>query len=164
MTTPTDPEESVSTPAGIPSAIESHMGYWLRFVSNHVSQAFQRKVEAHGVTVAEWVLLRMLWAPKQLKPSVLAEQMGLTRGAISKLTERLVVKGLVATEADLADRRSQTLRLTDKGTALVPQLAALADQNDAAVFSCLSTAEQEALLGILKKLVQHHQLKQIPTD
>ncbi|MEI9903207.1 MAG: hypothetical protein WDN06_03970 [Asticcacaulis sp.] len=44
-----------------PSHLEAHLGYWMRFVSNHVSQAFARKVEAHGVTVAEWVVLRELF-------------------------------------------------------------------------------------------------------
>ena len=35
------------------SPLESHLGYWLRVVSNHVSHGFKSKVEAHGVTVAE---------------------------------------------------------------------------------------------------------------
>ena len=35
-----------------PSHLTSHLGYWLRHVSNHVSQAFARKVEQQGVTVA----------------------------------------------------------------------------------------------------------------
>ena len=42
------------------SDLTAHLGYWLRYVSNHVSHAFARKVEARGVTVAEWVLLRQL--------------------------------------------------------------------------------------------------------
>ena len=40
------------------STLEDHAGYWLRFVSNHVSHAFMQKVEAKGVTVAEWARLR----------------------------------------------------------------------------------------------------------
>jgi hypothetical protein len=35
------------------SELEKHVGYWLRFVSNHVSYAFMQKVEATGVTIAE---------------------------------------------------------------------------------------------------------------
>ncbi|MEG2964613.1 MAG: MarR family transcriptional regulator, partial [Janthinobacterium sp.] len=40
------------------SELEAHLGYWLRFVSNHVSHSFQKKAEANGVTVSEWVVLR----------------------------------------------------------------------------------------------------------
>ncbi len=50
------------------SDLTAHLGYWLRYVSNHVSQAFARKVEAHGVTVAEWVLMRQLLDGEALAP------------------------------------------------------------------------------------------------
>ncbi len=55
------------------SDLTSHLGYWLRYVSNHVSQALARKVESHGVTVAEWVLMRQLLDVEALAPSRLAE-------------------------------------------------------------------------------------------
>ena len=41
-----------------PSALDAHLGYWLRFVSNHVSLGFSQKLAAREVTLAEWVLLR----------------------------------------------------------------------------------------------------------
>ena len=66
------------------SALESHLGYWLRYVSNQVSHAFAPKVQARGVTVAEWVVLRERY-DKEVRPSALAERLGMTRGAISKL-------------------------------------------------------------------------------
>ena len=78
------------------SLLTSHMGYWLRYVSNHVSHAFARKLEGHDVTVAEWVVLRELFDGENIAPSRLAEKLGLTRGAISKLADRLIDKGLVA--------------------------------------------------------------------
>ncbi len=43
------------------SALEAHLGYWMRFVSNHVLHAFRLKVESHGVTMAEWVVMRALF-------------------------------------------------------------------------------------------------------
>src|SRR5271154_2285075 len=99
-----------STPPA--SDLTSHLGYWLRQVSNHVSQAFARKVEAHGVTVAEWVLMRQLLDEDALAPSLLAERMSMTRGAISKLADRLIAKSLLMRAADPRDGRAQTLALT----------------------------------------------------
>ena len=64
------------------SDLETHLGYWLRYVSNHVSQAFARKVEARGVTVAEWVVLRELYDADDALPARIAERIGMTRGAI----------------------------------------------------------------------------------
>ena len=53
----------------MPSAPEAHLAYWLRFVSNHVSQAFGQKLQARDVTVAEWVLLRSLFDQPSIAPS-----------------------------------------------------------------------------------------------
>ena len=87
------------------SSLDAHAGYWLRWVSNHVSHAFKLKVEAHGVTVAEWVVLRQLFDAGETHPSQLAENLGMTRGAISKLVDRLVAKGHVVRTAGEDDRR-----------------------------------------------------------
>jgi hypothetical protein len=45
----------------------------------------------------------------------------------------------------------------------VPQLAALADANDAHFFGHLPFTERQALTQAIQALVQHHQLKDIPT-
>src|ERR1700744_455048 len=120
------------------SDLEDHLGYWLRYVSNQVSHGFARKVLARDVTVAEWVMLRVLYEEDAMAPSALAERMGMTRGAISKLTGRLVAKALVTRSADREDRRYQALALTATGRALVPELSALADANDAEFFDHLT--------------------------
>ncbi len=144
------------------SDLTAHLGYWLRYVSNYVSQAFARKVEAHGVTVAEWVLLRQLFDEEALAPRHLAERMGMTRGAISKLAERLIAKSLLARTADPQDGRAQTLALTPKGRTLVPALAALADANDAEFFDQLASQDRAALFRILREIVETHGLKSLP--
>jgi DNA-binding MarR family transcriptional regulator len=144
------------------SALESHLGYWLRFVSNHVSHAFRLKVEAHGVTVAEWVVLRVLFESGEIHPSAVAERIGMTRGAISKLVDRLAAKRLVACGTGKEDRRYQVVRLSAAGRDLVPVLAGLADANDCDFFGCLSAPERAELFALLKKLVQTQGLKSIP--
>jgi DNA-binding MarR family transcriptional regulator len=152
-------------PANRPTSdLTAHLGYWLRYVSNHVSQGFARKVEAHGVTVAEWVLLRQLLDEEALAPSRLAERMGMTRGAITKLADRLVAKSLLVRAANPEDGRAQTLALTPAGRALVPGLAALADANDAEFFDHMAPGDRAALLRILQGIVEQRGLKSIPVD
>ncbi len=146
------------------SDLSAHLGYWLRFVSNHVSQAFARKVEAHGVTVAEWVLMRQLLDVEALAPSRLADRMGMTRGAVSKLADRLIAKSLLVRAADPQDGRAQTLALTRAGRAMVPKLAALADANDAEFFDSLAPEDRAALLRILREIVEKRGLKTVPVD
>lgn len=146
------------------SDLTSHLGYWLRYVSNHVSQAFARKAETHGVTVAEWVLMRQLLEGQAVAPSRLAERMGMTRGAISKLADRLIAKSMLVRVADREDGRAQTLSLTPAGRALVPELAALADVNDAEFFDHLAPDDRAALRRILREIVEKRGLKSMPVD
>ena len=146
------------------SDLTDHLGYWLRFVSNHVSQAFARKVEARGVTVAEWVLMRQLLDVDALAPSRLAERMGMTRGTVSKLAERLIAKSLVSRAPDPGDGRAQILSLTPAGRRLTPELAVLADRNDAEFFGGLSLEDRAALERVLRSIVDRRGLKALPVD
>lgn len=146
------------------SDLESHIGYLLRFVSNHVSYAFKLKVESHGVTVAEWVVLRTLFDRENVHPSDLAASIGLTRGAVSKLVDRLVVKRLIECRAGKPDRRFQVVRLTAQGRKLVPVLAALADDNDREFFGDLGEAQQSELVRVLKEVCRRRELKGVPAE
>lgn len=146
------------------SDLKAHLGFWLRFVSNHVSHAFARKLQASGVTVAEWVVLREMFDDEEISPGVVAERIGMTRGGVSKLVDRLVGKQLITRTDRADDRRFQSIALTAAGRRLVPQLAALADQNDEEFFGPLSSKERAALLASMKKLVQVHGLETLPTE
>ncbi|MEJ0042348.1 MAG: MarR family winged helix-turn-helix transcriptional regulator [Rhizomicrobium sp.] len=146
------------------SLLETHLGYWLRMVSNHVSHAFSRKVAAADVTVAEWVVLRTLYPADGATPSRVADELKMTRGAISKLVDRLVAKDLVSRTVSKGDRRWQDVALTPKGRALVPRLAALADDNDAEFFGALSPQERATLERILRKIVRQREIESVPVD
>jgi len=145
-----------------PAGLHDHLGFWLRLVSNHVSAAFARRLDGQGVTVAEWVMLRELYGAAPLPPSRLADRMGMTRGAISKLAERLLDKGLLARTADPEDGRAHTLALTEAGRLLVPDLARLADQNEAEFFAILTAEEKAAIEAALRRVVADRGLTGAP--
>jgi DNA-binding MarR family transcriptional regulator len=147
------------------SQLKKHLGFWMRLVSNHVSHAFARKLEASSVTVAEWVVLREMYGGAgRTAPSVVAELTGLTRGAVSKLISRLLEKRLVTRRESSSDRRYQDIELTKAAIALVPTLAKLADENDKEFFGVISAAERETLRAILQRVVTLHKLTTTPID
>ncbi|MDO9337095.1 MAG: MarR family transcriptional regulator [Caulobacter sp.] len=147
-----------------PAGLDSHLGFWLRYVSNHVSQAFARKLEGEGVTVAEWVVIRELFETEALAPSRLAGRMGMTRGAISKLSDRLVNKALVLRRDDPRDGRARSLALTPAARTLVSRLAALADLNESEFFGDLADEDRRTLERILRQIVERRGLKTLPVD
>lgn len=144
------------------SALDAHLGFWLRFVSNHVSARFAALVDAEGASVTEWVALRTLFEKTQTTHAELIEALGMTKGAASKVVTRLEEKGLARRELAEGSAREQVLLLTPQGRALVPRLAALADQNEEHFFAHLSARERQALLKALRALAAHHQLKEFP--
>ena len=134
-------------------------------VSNNVSLSFSRKLESSGVTVAEWVVLREMYAEdSKTSPGCIAQLTGLTRGAITKLVDRLLQKNLVSRSPSTEDRRFQEIQLTSSAKNLVPKLAALADENDAEFFSVLSASERKLLLGLLQKVASKNRFQNTPIE
>lgn len=145
------------------SELKKHIGFWMRIVSNNVSHSFAKRLEASNVTVAEWVVLREMHESNDvIAPSTIAELTGLTRGAISKLVDKLIEKKLVTRKEATDDRRYQEIELTAKGIDLIPHLASLADQNDDAFFSVLTKTEQKELKDLLIKVTQKNGLNKFP--
>jgi DNA-binding MarR family transcriptional regulator len=137
----------------------------MRLVSNQVSHTFARKLDASGVTVAEWVVLReMSEGAGTTSPSAVSNLTGLTRGAVSKLIDRLFRKGLVARRESSHDRRYQDIELTPAAVALVPKLAKLADENDEAFFGVISAVERRALREMLIRIADLHHFSQPPIE
>ncbi len=145
------------------SPLDAHLGFWLRYVSNHVSARFAERLDAEGVSVSDWVALRTLWdAPGNSTHDELIQALGMTKGAASKIVSRLEEKGLAQRLPAEAGGREQRVALTPAGRRLLPRLAALADANDAQGFAALSATEQATLLRLMRKLVQAHGLRQLP--
>lgn len=145
------------------SDLEVHLGYWLRFASNHVSNAFRDRIAPFDITVAEWVALRSLRTCAPCTLGALAAQIGIDAGATSRLVDRLLRKHL-ASRVTGTDRRAVQLDLTSAGREMVSHVAAEADHNDAAFFDPLPAADRDHLLRILKSFVAIHHLTEKPTS
>lgn len=145
------------------SDLENHLGFWLRFVSNHVSFSFRDRIAELGVTVAEWVALRSLYNHAPCTLGELSEKVGIDLGATSRLVERLIKKKLASRKSSKEDRRYVTLDLSAAGKKLIPKIAHEADLNDAAFFDCLTKTDKDHILRIMQFLVKTHKLKEKPT-
>lgn len=145
------------------SHLEDHLGYWLRYVSNQVSLSFRQRLDEEGIAVAEWIVLRLLYENDDF-PAGLAEKIGISRGAMTKVINRLFEKKLVKRTEFQKDRRFQKIAITQHGRALVPKLAQIADDNEAFYFSHLSSKEQKAMINLLKQTVEFHNFINKPLD
>jgi DNA-binding MarR family transcriptional regulator len=90
--------------------------------------------------------------------------MGMTKGAITKLADRLIGKSLMIKTGSKVDGRSHTLRLSKNGESLVPRLADKADQNEAECFSHLSERDRAVLEKFIRESVKRFGLNSIPIN
>jgi DNA-binding MarR family transcriptional regulator len=146
------------------SPLETHLGYWLRRVSNRVSAEFARALQSRGVSVAEWVALSEIGQRAETRPAELADALGMTRGAISKVLDKLEARDWIARRELAEDHRVQLLSLTRQGRRALPQLAEIADRNDARFFDCLDAGERVELRRLLAKLSEFHHIHDIPVE
>jgi DNA-binding MarR family transcriptional regulator len=153
-----------SSPIRRPSALELHLGYWLRLVSNRVSGSFARLLLERHLSVAEWVALNQIDRGTDLTPADLADAMGMTRGAISKVLDKLGAKQWIARRSSAQDNRVQLLSPTRSGRRVLPELATIADENDARFFGVLDADEQIMLRKLLQKLADVHRMNNLPVD
>lgn len=156
--------ETITNEAQHIPGLESHLGYWLRRVSNAVSGTFVRALQEKQTSVAEWVLLCELHKRGKAAPGELADLLGLTRGAVSKIIDKLEAKDWVQTYAKEGDNRYRLLSLSRAGRRSLPILAEIADQNDSAYFDCLSAKEKAVLRKLLIKLAEHNRIHNVPTE
>jgi DNA-binding MarR family transcriptional regulator len=146
------------------SDLELHLGPWLRRVSNHVSGAFARALQTRHTSIAEWVVLCHVQERPGITQGELAEALNLTRGAVSKVIDKLETKNWIARSTKPGDSRVQLLSLTRRGSCILPQLAEIADQNDREFFGGLEADEGATLRRLLGKLAELHQIRDVPSE
>lgn len=148
-----------------PGRLDAHVGYWLRRVSNQFSLSLTRALEDKGVSLVEWLALRELY-DRDLTPSELAERLGMTRGAVSKLAGKLANSLMIVEQATAGGlgRRTQVLSLTDGGRAVVRVFAGFLDDADEEFFGHLEPETRALVLAIMRDIVHRRGLRTAPMD
>ena len=138
-----------------PASREGHLGSYLWFLYNQMSHSLARKLEPGRVNVAEWMVLRELYDVGEASPSKLARRLGMPRGTVSRIANRLQAKALLWRKSSLHEAHSHTLILTTSGRHLVPKLNLLSGQIDIEFFGHLLPQDQETVERILRQIVAH---------
>ncbi|MFT4041087.1 MAG: MarR family transcriptional regulator [Thermomicrobiales bacterium] len=142
------------TPAIVPSGLADHTGYWLNRLRGLVHSRFEALLAEHGVTVAQWSVLITVYRGDADTPLEIARWIDLDPGALTRLLDRMEDKGLILRQPVDGDRRRIRIALSPRANALAPQLAALADANDAAFFGALPREEQAVFRHLLGELLR----------
>ncbi|WP_161789903.1 MarR family transcriptional regulator [Streptacidiphilus neutrinimicus] len=125
-------------------------------VRTHLDAALAEVFAGFDLTPADFqalVTLRRIGSPYRMGQARLMDALGLTSGTVSVRLARLEQRGVVVREPDPADKRSSTVRLTDKGLELFDRIAPLHLTSEDRLLSALTPDEQTQLANLLRKLL-----------
>ncbi len=149
--------------AGLSRGDHLSLRLWLRLLSCSTeieAQIRQRLRREFGITLARFDYLAQLHRhPEGLRMNTLSRHLMVTGGNVTGLTDELEKEGFVTREADLADRRSWRVALTEQGRKAFEDMAAVHESWVVELLAGLPRTDQKQLHELLGRL----RLKADPT-
>jgi len=108
-----------------------------------------------GITVDQWVILKIIEERKQISQVELAQVSQKDTASITRILDLLQKKGLIQRIDDEYDRRKYMISLTGEGTEFVMRNLPFINRIRGQIVQGLSQEEIQALKGILDKIRQN---------
>lgn len=134
-------------------AIDDNLGYLVNRTARLMGQMFSRRLERHGVALAQWAILLFLYAEDGRTQRELSRMVAIEPPTVARTIDRMVRDGLVRREPHPRDRRATSIRLTPRALALRDELAAESMAGNAFAARTLSDTELETLKTLLRRVV-----------
>lgn len=132
------------------------IGYHLRMAQIALFRDFAQGPGELDVTPGLFGILVIIEANPDLKQSDLARAAQLDRSTVVTVIDNLERRGLVERRAALHDRRSNAIRLTADGIALLRKLKRQVAQHEKRLLGNFSETERQQLFALLQKVFPDH--------
>ena len=128
---------------------------WLmRIISTVVRAEVDRRMEPLGLTQAQWIPVLRLASGEAQTAAELARSTMQTAGAMTRLVDRLVDKGIIERERSTDDRRVVRLQLTDEGIRAAVQVPDIVKSVNEAALSPVNPDELAQLQSYLRRIYE----------
>lgn len=104
------------------------------------------------ITLPQMLLLQIVFEKNMCTMTDLSKNMGITKSAVTGLTDRLIRSKLIARTRGIKDRRIVIISLTEKGKHLIKKVINEHQQMIKEAFSPLTRKEREIYLDLIKKI------------
>lgn len=128
------------------------VGFQLRMAQIAMFKDFSESLGDLDVTPGLFGVLVIIEANPDLKQSELARATHLDRSTVVSVIDNLERRNLVERRAAPNDRRSNALRLTSEGGALLRKVKHKVGEHEKRLVATLSPAERQTLVKLLKKV------------
>ena len=133
-----------------PTAPKS-IGRALSFAASAGSTVANELLAPHGLGLAQWAVLSLIWRNGPLGVKQIAELTGNAPPAASRIVERMVKNGLLVRQQDDHDRRAVVVNVTDHGESL-RNLSGVFEGVNAALLADFSADETAQLFDLLDRV------------
>jgi DNA-binding MarR family transcriptional regulator len=140
--------------------LEQHVGYQLRRAQLAVFAHFNRVFAAIDLRPAQFSLLDVVGRNPGILQTRAGARLGIQKANFVPFVDGLQERGLVVRVP--IDGRSNGLKLTAKGRALLRRARRLVDKHEAAVTDGLTNAERRTLVELLARLTAQAELALSP--
>ena len=128
---------------------DRELAFLLVDAGRKLNDAYDVRMKPLGLTRSQWRVVAYVSRTPGITQTQLAENVELSRMAITGLLDRMQAKGLIARRAASDDRRIKTVHLTRKSKALVSRMNETAAEVLEGIFAGLSATEKARLRKIL---------------
>ncbi len=129
-----------------------------------LSAEFLKQEGYDNFRVAHVVILLHVDKDKGLMINDLAQQVGITKQAISKVIKELAEEGYVVAEKHPTDARASLTRLTDKGARFLLAWQRCTEYVDETFKDIIGSKRLEQLKDILEEIADHYEVNGCATD
>jgi DNA-binding MarR family transcriptional regulator len=134
-------------------AIDDNLGYLVNRAARLMAQMFSRRLQRHGVALAQWAILLFLYAKDGQTQRELSRVVAIEPPTVARTIDRMVRDGLVRREPHPRDGRATRIRLTPRALALREELAAESMAGNQLAARVLSDDELETLKTLLRRVI-----------
>ena len=132
---------------------EESVGYLMKRIMLSIVYQADKRLDAHGLTSAQWAPLLKLHNGGPSTVVELARWCLVDAGAMTRLLDRLEKKGLCKRVRSTTDRRVVQVELTDDGVAAIGEVPAVLSEVMNAHLAGFSKTEWQALKNYLTRMV-----------
>lgn len=130
-------------------------------VAANVGDIGAQALKTHQISQSEhdvMACMRRQGKPFEVLPSLLLEEVRITSGALTTLSNRLIARGLCERVDAQHDKRAKPIRLTQKGVHLIDEVTSHRFSLAAKLVSALSETDKVALNSLMGKLQSQVQI------
>lgn len=137
--------------------VDDYLPALLAQASHLISSEFHKVARQHGFSVSEWRVMATLAGGEPVSIGRLAQVAVMKQPTVTRMLDRMTVKGHVERLPHDSDRRITLVRITDAGERTVKHLMELAREHELRVMEPFGLESAEALKTTLRRIIELHE-------